>query len=88
MQRTVITGTGSYIPTEVKTNMDFTQQDFYTEDKSRIDIEQKIIVEKFRKITGIAERRYASDNLNTSDIAVLAAERPLPTAVLTPKRWT
>ena len=77
MQRTVITGTGSYIPTEVKTNLDFTQQDFYTEDKTRIDIEQKIIVEKFRKITGIAERRYATDNLNTSDIAILAAEKAI-----------
>src|SRR5688572_20601853 len=85
MQRTVITGTGSYIPTEVKTNMDFTQQDFYSEDKTRIDIEQKIIVEKFRKITGIAERRYASNNLNTSDIAILAAEKAIEDSGIDPE---
>ena len=85
MQRTVITGTGSYIPTEVKTNMDFTQQDFYSEDKTRIDIEQKIIVEKFRKITGIAERRYASNNLNTSDIAILAAEKAIRDSGIDPE---
>jgi len=84
-QRTVITGTGSYIPTIVKTNQDFTQQDFYTEDKTRIEIEQKIIVEKFRKITGIAERRYASDNLNTSDIAVLAAEKAIADSGIDPE---
>lgn len=85
MQRTVITGTGSYIPTEVKTNLDFTQQDFYSEDKTRIDIEQKIIVEKFRKITGIAERRYASNNLNTSDIAILAAEKAIEDSGVDPE---
>lgn len=85
MQRTVITGTGSYIPTVVKTNMDFTQQDFYSEDKTRIDIEQKIIVEKFRKITGIEERRYASDELNTSDIAVLAAQKAIEDSGVDPE---
>ncbi len=77
MQRTVITGTGCYIPTHVKTNTDFTQQDFYTEDRNRIETERQIIVEKFQKITGIAERRYVTDDLNTSDIAGFAAAKAI-----------
>src|SRR5687768_14359824 len=85
MQRTVITGTGSYIPTQIKNNIDFTRQDFYTEEKSRIDIERHIIVEKFRKITGIAERRYVSDDLTTSDIAALAAEQALKDSGIDPE---
>jgi 3-oxoacyl-[acyl-carrier-protein] synthase III len=85
MQRTVITGTGSYIPTHVKTNTDFTKQDFYTEDKSRIEMERQIIVDKFQKITGIAERRYVTDNLNTSDIASLAAEQALKDSDIDPE---
>src|SRR3954468_3020292 len=73
MMQSVITGTGSYIPTEIKSNSDFVNQTFYTEDKAVIKLEPQIIVEKFEKITGIAERRYVSDGLNTSDIATIAA---------------
>lgn len=73
MLRSVITGTGSYIPTEIKTNAQFLTQSFYDEENQPIKVEPKIIVEKFEKITGIAERRYVSDDLNTSDIATIAA---------------
>ncbi len=73
MLRSVITGTGCYIPTQTKTNQDFFAQNFYAEDRTIIGMESHIIVDKFRKITGIAERRYVSDDLNTSDIATLAA---------------
>ncbi|HEX8462892.1 MAG TPA: ketoacyl-ACP synthase III, partial [Segetibacter sp.] len=75
--RTVITGTGSYIPTEKKTNPQFSTQTFYTEDKQPINVDPAIVVEKFEKITGIAERRYVSNNLNTSDIATIAAEQAI-----------
>ncbi len=77
MFRSVITGTGSYIPTEVKTNPQFVSQTFYTEDNQPIKIEPEIIVSKFEKITGIAERRYVSDDLNTSDIASIAAAKAI-----------
>jgi len=77
MSRTVITGTGSYIPTEIKTNTHFIKQPFYTEDSQLIKIEPEIIVEKFRKITGIAERRYVKEDLNTSDIAAIAAKKAI-----------
>lgn len=74
MQRSVITGTGSYIPSEVKTNLDFTQNDFYGEDFLRIETPMQEVVDKFRDITGIQERRYANQNQNASDIGSLAAK--------------
>jgi len=77
MSRTIITGTGSYIPTEIKTNTHFINQPFYTEDGQLLKIEPEIIIEKFRKITGIAERRYVRENLNTSDIAAIAAKEAI-----------
>lgn len=71
---TIITGTGSYIPTIVKTNQDFTSHSFYAENGELIQSDSAEIVEKFKDITGIAERRYVADNLNTSDIAAKAGE--------------
>ncbi len=77
MFRTVITGTGSYIPTEIKTNTHFIRQPFYTEDNQLIDTKPEMIIEKFRKITGITERRYVNEGLNTSDIAAIAAKEAI-----------
>ena len=73
MFRSVITGTGSYIPATVQSNANFTNHVFYTENEKALETAPTEVVEKFRQITGIAERRYIPDNLNTSDIAALAA---------------
>jgi 3-oxoacyl-[acyl-carrier-protein] synthase III len=73
MLRSVITGTGCYIPSQTKTNEDFISQNFYAEDNTLIGIKPQIVIDKFKKITGIEERRYVSDDLNTSDIATFAA---------------
>lgn len=85
MHRTVITGTGSYIPTEVVSNSDFAAHNFYAEDHRRIETAPQEIVEKFRQITGIAERRYAPADLNASDIATLAAQAALKDAGVDPE---
>lgn len=85
MLRSIITGTGSYIPAKIKTNHDFTLQKFYTEDNELINIEPQIIVEKFRKITGIAQRCYVTDDLNTSDIAALAAKEAIKDSGIDPE---
>ncbi len=74
MKRTVISGTGCYIPTLIQSNDHFLQHEFYTEDNQLLGKTQEIIIEKFKEITGINERRYAADNLNTSDIGFAAAE--------------
>lgn len=38
------------------------------------------MAQKFLEITGIQERRYVTDNLCTSDIAVIAAEKAIEDA--------
>ncbi len=81
----VITGTGSYIPPVVKTNKDFTVHNFYAEDHTRIDTDPQEIVNKFQQITGIAERRYASSDLNTSDMGAIAARIALEDAKCDPE---
>ena len=77
MLRSVITGTGSYIPSVIKRNQDFPFHNFYTESQLRIDTAAVEISEKFRQITGIEERRYAPPELNASDIATLAARQAI-----------
>ena len=73
-QRSVITGSGCYVPTEIKTNRDFTVHYFYAEDHKKIETAPTEVVEKFRQITGIEERRYASIELNSSEIGGQAAK--------------
>ncbi len=80
LSATVITGTGCYIPDFVKTNRDFTGHNFYADDNKVLDIEPHIIVEKFKKITGIEERRYANANIDSSDMAAIAAQRAIEDA--------
>lgn len=77
MKRSVITGTGSYIPTELKENADFLQQEFYAEDGVLITTKAETLIDKFKKITGIEERRYVSVELNTSDIAATAGAKAI-----------
>lgn len=69
----LITGTGSYIPDQVRLNMDFADAEFYNADRRPLINGAVDILSKFEKITGIAQRRYANDHLNTSDIAAFAA---------------
>jgi 3-oxoacyl-[acyl-carrier-protein] synthase-3 len=73
-QRTLITGSGCFIPSIIKTNRDFVVQDFYAEDENRITNPTTDIVEKFQEITGIEERRYVGEEMNSSDMAVEAAK--------------
>jgi 3-oxoacyl-[acyl-carrier-protein] synthase-3 len=75
MLKSVITGTGSYIPTIIQSNTDFTHQAFYEENNQPLQSPPETVIEKFRQITGIEERRYVADELNTSDIAILAAQK-------------
>jgi 3-oxoacyl-[acyl-carrier-protein] synthase-3 len=81
----VITGTGSYIPPVVKTNKDFTVHNFYADDNTRIDTDPQEVVNKFQQITGIAERRYASSDLNASDMGAIAAKLALEDAGCDPE---
>jgi len=70
----VITGTGSYVPPVIKTNKDFTVHNFYAEDNIRIETDPQEVVQKFQQITGIAERRYATADMNASGMGAIAAK--------------
>ena len=72
-----ITGIGSYIPDLVERNEDFHQHQFLNTDGSKIDYPNETIVEKFKAITGIVERRYAKDHLTSSDLGFFAAEKAI-----------
>jgi len=72
-----ITGTGSYIPSGVEKNEDFYNHKFLNRDGSKINDSNENIVDKFKAITGIQERRYLKDELVNSDMAFLAAERAI-----------
>lgn len=85
MYQSVITGTGSYIPPFVQSNRDFAQHIFYTEDQQAIHTAPEEVVEKFKQITGIEERRYTTDDHNTSDIGYLAAAEALHNSAVNPE---
>jgi 3-oxoacyl-[acyl-carrier-protein] synthase-3 len=52
------------------------------EDGKPFDIPNEEIIKKFEKITGIKERRYASDNQLNSDLGALAAENALKNSTI------
>lgn len=69
----VITGTGSCIPSRKTTNDDFLQNEFFESNGVKINKDNREIVDKFKEITTIEERRHASDDQTTSDLAYQAA---------------
>ncbi|MEU7145393.1 ketoacyl-ACP synthase III [Nocardia sp. NPDC046473] len=71
MPGSVITGTGSYVPSRVLSNGEIA---------TRLGITEDWIVEK----TGIRERRVAAPDEATSDLATKAAEQALASAGLVP----
>jgi 3-oxoacyl-[acyl-carrier-protein] synthase III len=77
MKRAVITGTGGYIPPVIIKNTHFLEQEFYAEDGELIPTSKDILIDKFKKITGIEERRYLADELSTSDMATFAAAKAI-----------
>lgn len=80
-----ITGTGSYIPDVIEKNENFYEHTFLNSDGSVINSTNEVIVEKFKAITGIGERRYVDDSLNTSDIAFYAAQCAINDANVNPE---
>ncbi|MFV0531418.1 MAG: 3-oxoacyl-ACP synthase III family protein [Flavobacteriales bacterium] len=79
-KRTVIKGSGSYLPKNIVKNEDFLNHVFYDEDRTPFKIDNKEIIEKFESITEIRERRYVSDDLMNSDMATIAAKKAVEDA--------
>jgi 3-oxoacyl-[acyl-carrier-protein] synthase III len=77
MPSTVITATGSYLPPKVVSNSDFLEHRFFGPDGKKLERPNAAIVAKLEEITGIRERRYATYEMTTSDLALAAAERAI-----------
>ena len=80
-----ITGSGSSIPDQIQLNSEFSLNSFYDADGKRISNPNEEIIEKFKAITGIEQRRYIKENETVSDIAVEAAKRAINDAKLDPE---
>lgn len=85
MLKSVIIGTGACIPDVIKLNEDFANEVFYDESGTPVANSVQGTIDKFSKITGIRERRYAPDHLNTSDIAAEAARQALADSGIDPE---
>jgi 3-oxoacyl-[acyl-carrier-protein] synthase III len=74
----VITGTGSCIPSHRVVNQDFLEHRLFEDYGKPFDRkENPKIISKLREITGIVERRYAADDVVASDLAIAAAKNAL-----------
>ncbi|QYS91484.1 ketoacyl-ACP synthase III [Flavobacterium covae] len=80
-----ITGSGSYIPTEIISNLDFAKHVFLNDDGTPFPLPNETITEKFHDITGIEERRYVTNDLLTSDIGTIAARQAIEDAAIDPE---
>jgi len=85
MIRSVIIGTGSYIPQVTIKNESFVNADFFERDGTRLNKNNRSIIEKFQEITGISERRYAKPEQKASDLAFLAAQDALQSSGVDPE---
>jgi 3-oxoacyl-[acyl-carrier-protein] synthase-3 len=85
MLRSVITATGSHIPARRVPNEWFVSHDFRGTDRKALEKSNNEILEQFESITGIRERRYAADELVTSDLAFDAAQKALTSSGLDPE---
>ena len=73
----IITGTGSYLPTTKVLNSNFLNHTFYETNGKVLQKDILSITEKFSEITGIRERRYAEPEQVASSLGILAAEEAL-----------
>lgn len=80
-----ITGVGSYIPETKVTNTDFSNHIFLNEDGSSFIYPNEIVINKFKSITGIDERRYAAPDQCSSDLAFLASQKAITNSGIDPE---
>jgi 3-oxoacyl-[acyl-carrier-protein] synthase-3 len=85
MINSVLVATGSCIPDLIVANQDFSAARFFTAGGARIEQESAVILEQFRSITGIRERRYARPEQRASDLGWLAASEALTSSGIDPE---
>ena len=79
MNSVIITATGSYLPPVTVPNAQFLENEFYDTEGQKLEKPNPEIIQKLYEITGIRERRWVDDEMDTSDIATFAAEKALET---------
>ena len=77
MKNVILTGTGSYMPDRVIKNEDFLNREFYDEKNQKYETDNQTIIRKLEEITGIRERRWLEDDMNSDDMGFLAGERAI-----------
>ncbi len=85
MISSVITGTGAYIPEMRKENEKFFDHHFLNSDGTSFSNGNDVIIEKFKAITGIEERRYAKPEYTASDLGYFAAQKAIEDAGINPE---
>jgi 3-oxoacyl-[acyl-carrier-protein] synthase-3 len=80
-----ISGIGSYIPEKSVSNTDFSDHVFLNEDGSPFGYPNEVVVNKFKSITGIENRRYANDQYTSSDLGYFAAQKAIANANVDPE---
>ena len=80
-----ISGIGSYIPEKSVSNTDFSDHVFLNEDGSPFGYPNEVVVNKFKNITGIENRRYANDQYTSSDLGFFAAKKAIENAKIDPE---
>ena len=85
---TKIVGTGSYLPTRVIGNDHFRNYTFFDPcTKEPFDKDNDEIIQKFKEITNISERRWISDELHNSDMACMAVKEACESAKIDPETF-
>jgi 3-oxoacyl-[acyl-carrier-protein] synthase III len=82
---TVIIGSGSYLPEIIIKNEDFLNNEFLDSSGNKLPKANADIIQKFKEITEIEERRYLQDDMNTSDMAFIASQRAIEDAGIDPE---
>ncbi|MFZ5428764.1 MAG: 3-oxoacyl-ACP synthase III family protein [Bacteroidota bacterium] len=83
---TIITGSGSYIPPVQIDNDHFSGYRFFDPaTRQPFEKENEEIIEKFREITNIEERRWALPEEQTSDLGYLAARNAIESSGIDPE---
>ena len=83
--KSVIIGTGNYLPSRVVKNDAFLKNKFFEKTGEAIERDNAEIISKFKDITEIEERRYAKDDQMASDLGYLAALEAIKSAGIDPE---
>ncbi|MDH6252421.1 3-oxoacyl-[acyl-carrier-protein] synthase-3 [Chryseobacterium sp. H1D6B] len=81
-----IIGVGSYLPSEIIPNPFFQDHRFFDEKGNELMQDNATIAKKLIEITGITERKYASNAFVASDLGFFAAQEAIKNAKVDPEK--